>query len=174
MRWEEYEDYLIEKEKRDMQMVADYLGKPVEEIGWGKTLEEKLPEFKSLIKGWIMTKPNGEEFTKVVKVKAHKVKRKKKGKTYENEYGRIQISVPPEWVGYSAKVIVSKKVTPKVVYNFEGEIHIEDLADGVDPSDLVEIVEEENETEDKKNDLEAELKRSHPDWTDDDFREISD
>lgn len=175
MRYEEYIDMLIRKEEQDMQEVADHLGCPVEEIGWDKTLEEKLREFESLIKGWIMTKPNGEEFTTVVDVKVHKVKGGKKGKTYNNEYGRIQISVPREWVGYSAKVVLSKKVTPKLVHNFEGEIGIEDLADGADPSKLVTLVEEDNNAEPVVRETQEEReKRLHPDWTEEDWREYLD
>jgi len=150
MRYEEYKDMLIREEEWDRQQIADYLRCPVEELDLGKTVEEKLAEFERLRKGWIMSKPNGEEFTKVVEVKVFKVKREKKGKTYNNEYGRIQISVPREWVGYSAKVIVSKKVTPKLVQNFKDEISIEDLADGADPSKLVTLVEEDNNAKPKR------------------------
>jgi len=41
-------------------------------------------------------------------------------------------------------------VTPKIVYNFEGEIGIEDLADGADPSDLVKLVEVDNNAKPKR------------------------
>jgi len=151
MRYEEYKDMLIRKEEQDMQELADYLGCPVEEISGGKTLEEKLREFEKLKKGWKMTKPNGEEFTKVVEVtKTSRTKKGKKGKTYYNEYGYIEITVPKQWIGYSAKVVLSKKVTPKMVYNFEGEIGIEELADGVDPSDLVTLNEEEKNSKPKR------------------------
>ena len=50
-----------------------------------------------------MTKKDGEEYTKIAEIKL--VKQKGKKKTYD--YGRIEIRVRVEWVGYKAKVIVS-------------------------------------------------------------------
>ncbi len=145
MRYEEYIDMLIRKEEQAMQETADYLRCPVEKIGWGKTLEEKVAEFEKLKKGWIMTKPNGEEWTTIKEIKFRPQKDKKTGE--KRNYARLSVQVPIEWVGYTAKVVLSKKVTPKIVHNFEGEIGIEDLADGADPSDLVKLVEVDNNAE---------------------------
>lgn len=176
MRYEEYKDKLIREEEWDRQQIADYLGCPVEEIGLGKTVEEKLAEFERLRKGWIMTKPNGEEFTTVKEVTLTKRKKKTKKKTYHYEYGYVEFTLPKEWVGYSAKVILSKKVTPKLVCNRD-EINIDEFANGVDPSDLVKIVEVENNAEpeetpeEKQKRIEEERKRRHPDWTEEEWKE---
>ena len=171
MRYDEYKDKLIEYDEWSRQQLADYLVCPVEEVGLGKTVEEKLKEFESLTKGWIMTKPNGEEFTTVKEVTETKIKKPKK--TYI--YGRIDFTVPKEWVGYSAKVVLSKKVTPKMVYNFEGEIGIKDLADGADPSDLVTLVEVDNNAEPVVRETQEEKrKRLHPDLTEEDWRDYLD
>lgn len=148
MRYEEYQDMLIDKKEQELQVTADHLKCTVEEIRQGKTLEEKFAQFKKLKKGWIMTKPNGEEWTTIKEIKLRPQKDKK---TRENRnYARLSVQVPIEWVGYTAKVVLSKKVTPKIVHNFEGEIGIEEIVDGADPSDLVTLVEEEKNAKPKR------------------------
>jgi len=77
MRYEEYQDMLIRKKEQEMQETADHLGCTVEEISGGKTLEEKFAQFKKLKKGWIMTKPNGEEWTTIKEIKFRPQKDKK-------------------------------------------------------------------------------------------------
>ena len=176
MRYDEYKDKLIEYDEWSRQQLADYLRCPVEEVGLGKTVEEKLKEFKTLRKGWVMTKPNGEEFTTVKEVTLTKRSKKAKKKTYNYEYGYVEFTLPKEWVGYSAKVILSKKVTPKLVYNRD-EIDIDEFAEGVDPSDLVKLVEVKNNAEpeetpeEKQKRIEESRKRDHPDWTEEEWEE---
>jgi hypothetical protein len=81
---------------------------------------------------WKMVKTkHGNVFISVSEVKLHKV-----GKKYKR--GRIQITVDPEWIGYTAMVTLSKIKTPKFKVNVN-EIDIEKLRD-IDPSDLAEIV----------------------------------
>ena len=173
MRHEEYIDMLIRQEEQAMQETAEHLGCTVEEIGGGKTLEEKFAQFKKLKKGWIMTKPNGEEWTTIKEIKFRPQKDKKTGE--KRNYARLSVQVPIEWIGYTAKVVLSKKVTPKMVYNFEGEIGIEDLADGADPSDLVTLVEVDNNAEPVVRETQEERrKREHPDWTEEIWREYLD
>lgn len=171
MRYEEYQDMLIDKKEQEMQVTADHLKCTVEEIRQGKTLEEKFAQFKKLKKGWIMTKPNGEEWTTIKEIKFRPQKDKKTGE--KRNYARLSVQVPIEWVGYTAKVVLSKKVTPKMVHNFEGEIGIKEIADGADPSDLVTLVEEEKNAKPKET-LEERKKREHPDWTEEDYREYLD
>ena len=171
MRYEEYNDMLIDKKEQELQVTADHLGCTVEELGMGKTLEEKFAQFKKLKKGWIMTKPNGEEWTTIKEIKFRPQKDKKTGE--KRNYARLSVQVPIEWIGYSAKVVLSKKVTPKMVYNFEGEITIEDIVNGADPSKLVTLVEEEKNAKPKET-FKERKKREHPDWTEEDYQEYLD
>jgi hypothetical protein len=187
MRYNEFKDKLIEEEAEyrawSKQQLADYLGVPVEEItdeelGFGKTLEEEFEEFEKLRTKdwWIMTKPNGEEFTTVKEVTLVGRHKDPKTKKYKYEYGCLEFTLPVEWVGYTAKVVLSKKVTPKIVCSRD-ELGIDDLTDGTDLSDLVKIVEVDNNAEpeetreEKQKRIEESRKRDHPDWTEEDWKD---
>jgi hypothetical protein len=91
---------------------------------------------------WIMKKTKkGNTFISIGEVKSHKVGKYKRG--------RIQITVDPEWIGYTAMVVLSKTKIPKMKIYKEGEVTLDELRDE-DPSDYADIV-----FEDKKEESES-------------------
>jgi hypothetical protein len=150
---QDYEHYVSDPNNDDLEMmkeVAEYIGESTEEeglperIGWevigNKDLDEKIFEVNKLREGWIMRKTEkGNIFLSTIEVKKHGKEKYKRG--------RIQLTVDPEWIGYTAMIVLSKTKTPKFkVYRNEDRVKIEDLKNQ-DPSDFADIVFEPKETE---------------------------
>lgn len=152
-----------------MRAVADHLGEDpdaenlAERIGWGKPLEEKWSQFEKLLNGgWVMKQSNrGDVFISIGEVKPHK--QKSKGTVYD--FGRIQVLVDPEWVGYTAMIVLSKNKTPKFKTYTTEEIGIEKLSH-IDPSDVADIV---IEAKNGKGENPEKSRESRPDWELDEF-----
>ena len=147
----EEKDKLTDDELESMTKVAERLGESTEveglaeRIGWkcadNKDLDEKVKQVQKLRDGWVMKKTKkGNTFVSVGEVKIHKVGKYTKG--------RIQITVPEEWIGYTAMVVVSKNQTPKFK-SYVDEVGLNELKD-CDPSEFADIVVESkgnNQTE---------------------------
>lgn len=156
-RWiDEEKDKLTDEELESMTQVAEYLGVSTEpeglaeRIGWArvgnKDLDEKVKQVQKLRDGWVMKKTKkGNTFVSVGEVTPHTIKNKKRG---DYKYGRIEITVDPEWIGYTAMVVLSKTKTPKFK-KYVKEITVEELKER-DPSDYADIV-----FEDKKEESES-------------------
>jgi hypothetical protein len=142
--WDDYLDRLEEEEYHDMEFVAEHLGCEIDDVvSYRPSVRENLRIVKLLQRRWIVKKPcNEEQYETVREIKRVELKKvsKKTGKNFE--YGRIEITVPVEWVGYTTKVIVSKTVTPKLVFNRQ-EIKPSELKN-LDTSNLATIVEEQD------------------------------
>jgi len=153
-RWiDEEKDKLTDEELESMTQVAEMLGVSTEPEGLAerigiervcnKNLDEKVKQVQKLRDGWIMKKTKkGNTFISVGEVKHHP------GKLKKYDRGRIQIMVPPEWIGYTAMVVLSKTKTPKFK-KYVKEITVEELNER-DPSDYADIV-----FEDKKEESES-------------------
>ena len=158
-RWfDEIKDKLTDEELESMTQVAERLGVSTEEEGLAerigiervcnKNLDEKVKQVQKLRDRWIMKKTKkGNTFISVGEVRPHEGKNKKTGEVYRR--GRVQITVDPEWIGYTAMVVLSKTKIPKMKIYKEGEVTLEDLRDE-DPSDYADIV-----FEDKKEESES-------------------
>jgi hypothetical protein len=154
--WEKYKDRLIEEEREWLHGLAEHFGvdPDAEDLaerlgleGSKKTLEQKFKEFEIVRSGWVMKKTKkGNVFVSIGEVKGRPQTINHK----EYNYGRIQMSVDPQWIGYTAMVVVSKNKTPKRKYHFDDEISIEDLAH-TDPSNLVDIIFESKSDRNKGN-----------------------
>jgi len=153
-RWiDEEKDKLTDEELESMTQVAEKLGVStdpeglaerigIERVG-NKDLDEKVKQVQKLRDGWIMKKTKkGNTFISVGEVKHHP------GKLKKYDRGRIQILVPPEWIGYTAMVVLSKTKVPKMKI-YKEEVSLKDLRDE-DPSDYADIV-----FEDKKEESES-------------------
>jgi hypothetical protein len=144
-----YERYISNPNNDDLEMkkmVAERIGESTEEegleerIGWAevgkKSLKEKIYEVTKLREGWIMRKTKkGNIFISTGVVKGHGKEKYKRG--------RIQITVDPEWIDYTAIVVLLKTKTPKFK-SYVDEVKIEDLKN-LDPSTLADIIFEQIE-----------------------------
>jgi len=154
-RWiDEEKDKLTDEELESMTQVAEYLGVSTEPEGLAerigiervgnKNLDEKVKQVQKLRDRWIMKKTKkGNTFISVGEVKPVKIKKKK-----DYKYGRIEITVDSEWIGYTAMVVLSKTKIPKMKI-YKEEVTLEELRDE-DPSDYADIV-----FEDKKEESES-------------------
>ncbi len=157
--FDEIKDKLTDEELESMTQVAEMLVVSTEPEGLAerigiervgnKNLDEKVKQVQKLRDRWIMKKTKkGNTFISVGEVTEHKGKRSKKtGERYRR--GRVQITVDPEWIGYTAMVVLSKTKIPKMQIYKEGEVTLEELRDE-DPSDYADIV-----FEDKKEESES-------------------
>jgi len=155
-RFDEIKDKLTDEELESDIQVAEYLGVSTEPEGLAerigrervgnKNLDEKVKQFQRLRDGWIMKKTKkGNTFISVGEVVPVIIKNKKTG---DYKYGRIEITVDSEWIGYTAMVVLSKTKIPKMQI-YKEEVTLEDLRDE-DPSDYADIV-----FEDKKEESES-------------------
>jgi len=155
--FDERKDKLTDKELESMTITAEHLGVSTEPEGLAerigeervgnKNLDEKIKQVQRLRDGWIMKKTKkGNIFISIGEVKPVIVKNKKTG---DYKYGRIEITVDPEWIGYTAMVVLSKTKIPKMKIYKEGEVTLKDLRDE-DPSYYADIV-----FEDKKEESES-------------------
>jgi hypothetical protein len=146
--FDEVKDKLTDEELESMTQVAEYLGVSTEPEGiaerigieraGNKDLDEKVKQVQKLRDRWIMKKTKkGNTFISVGEVKTHKVGKYKRG--------RIQITVDPEWIGYTAMVVLSKTKVPKMEF-YKEEVSLEELRDE-DPSDYADIVFEDRKEE---------------------------
>jgi hypothetical protein len=145
-RIDEEKDKITDEELESMTQVAEYLGVSTEPEGLAerigieregnKDLEEKIKQVQRLRDGWVMKKTKkGEIFVGTKEVTSHV---SNKGTKYSKAYGYVQITVPAEWVGYTAMIVLSKTKTPKFKSYVE-EVTLEELRDE-DPSDYADIV----------------------------------
>jgi hypothetical protein len=145
---ERIEDYELEVMTQLAEMDGDSTEPEglAERVGWvhvgNKTLDEKIKQVEKLRDGWVMKKTKkGDVFITVSEVKHHP------GELKKYDRGRIQITVPAEWVGYTAMVVLSKTKTPKFKSYVE-EVTLEELRDE-DPSGYADIVFEPRKVEKK-------------------------
>lgn len=158
---DEGKDKIIDEDLETMTQIAEMIGESTEpeglaeRVGWeragNKDLEEKIKQVQRLRDGWVMKKTKkGEIFVGIKEVTSHL---SNKGTKYSKVYGYVQITVPAEWVGYTAMVVLSKTKTPKFKSYVE-EITIEELKER-DPSDLADIVFEDKKEESKSSNTTA-------------------
>lgn len=141
--YKDHLDKLEEDEYREMEDLAEHLDCSIDSLGWGQTVPEKFRIFNFAKKGWIVKKnEEGEEYSTVKKITLNKGKKKKDGSRYE--YGRIQISVPVDWVGCNVEVYVTKKYTPELKHTYDEISFDEIVEEKIDPSSLLSIVHKEN------------------------------
>ena len=141
---ERIEDYELEAMTQLAEMDGDSTEPEglAERVGWvhvgNKTLDEKVKQVEKLRDGWVMKKTkSGDVFITVGEVKHHP------GELKKYDRGRIQIMVPPEWIGCTAMVVVSKTKTPKFK-KYIKEITVKELNER-DPSYFADIVFESND-----------------------------
>jgi len=121
--YEQQKQERLDQEAYDLYMTAEHEGidpnqEPqvlAEKLGWGKTWEEAYEEFENKIKrGYVMKKiAKGDTYIKLVEITRTK-RDDKKGKQKYN-YGYIETTVPEEFIGGTAMVVLSKTKTPKIL-----------------------------------------------------------